>query len=113
MLMLAIASGLGIFSRAQAAPWFGSANILDEKSWSVGGYYDSSKTKPKVKVGGVSAIQVPVSGGSSTIFSNSNADVEMEQRTASDVAVIKCRPRGGLQYEARLGQVRSFELEFS
>lgn len=112
--MCAALTGLALFAKADAAEWFGAANTLDEKSWSLGAYYETSETEPVVKISGVNSIQVPLSGGgSSTIFAGTGAEVEMEQKTAANVAIFKFRPRSGLQYSVRAGQVRSFELEFS
>lgn len=112
-LALAIAIVGGISVRAYSVELFGAANLLDEKAWSVGAYHTESEIEPVVEISGVNAIQVPTSGGSTTIFSGGNSEVEMEQESASNVLLLNFRPHGGFQYGLRLGQVSQFELQFS
>jgi hypothetical protein len=99
--------------RSNASELMSSADAMPAGSWAVHVYGSQAKTEPEVKISGVSSIQVPVNGGTSTIFSNSNATIKMDQDSASAVASVSFRPRDGLQYRVKVGQVRDFKLEFS
>ena len=52
-MVLAVLISAAGFAKAEAAQWFGSASLLDEKSWSLGGYYERSETEPVIKISGV------------------------------------------------------------
>ena len=103
----------GVFV-VQASEIFSSAEMLEAGSGAVSVFGQVIETKPVVELSGVSAISVPLSGGgSSTIFSSSEAELEMEQRLSQVVASFEIRPREGLRYKFKAGQVREFDLEFS
>lgn len=95
------------------AETFSNASLLDGKSWNVSVYGRSVKTEPVVSLSGTDGIAIPTSGGSSTIFSSSDADFEMEQKTSDLTLAFNVKPREGLAYSLYVGQVQEFELEFS
>lgn len=102
----------GVFV-VQASEVFSSADMMEAGSKAVSVYGQQSETKPVLKLSGVSAIQVPTTSGNATIFGTTNAEIEMEQTVSQVLAAFEFRPREGLTYRFKAGQVREFDLEFS
>jgi hypothetical protein len=111
-LMLTVILCLGFFV-VEASEIFSSADTMETHGWSVSAYGREAKTQPVVRLTGTNAIQVPVTGGSATVFSNENADLKMDQRVSEVVAAFDFHPHDGLTYRARIGQIQDFDLEFS
>lgn len=102
----------GVFV-VQASEVLSSADVLEAGSWAVSVYGQGSETKPQVKMSGIDAVSVPVSGGMSAVSSNENAEIKMEQTVSQVLAAFEFRPSEGLKYRFKVGQVREFDLEFS
>jgi hypothetical protein len=92
---------------------FGNADSYGNGAWSVAVLGRTSNIKPTVKISGTDAIQIPTTGGSNTIFSESNANIKMEQSGDEMVAALSFQPRDGFSYLAKIGQIQNFDLEFS
>lgn len=91
-----------------------SPDQMDAKSFQVSLYGRHAETKPVLTLSSAGSIQIPVSGGgTSTIFSGSNADVKMTADLDAAIAAIAFKPREGLSYRLKLGQVHNFGLEYS
>ncbi len=74
----------------------------------------SIEKKNNLDIAGVNAVQVPVSGGgSSIIFSGVNTEIETETESESLITNFGYKPSESLQYQVRLGQIRKYDLEFS
>lgn len=104
---------LGIRSLISASELMSSADLLDAGSWSLNVYGKSVKEKPVVETSGTEAIQVPTQSGNTTIFSDANAEIEMDSEHKALVAALTFRPHDGLHYRAKIGQVRDYKLEFA
>jgi len=76
------------------------------------GFFERSETEPEVRISGASAIQVPTGTGSSTVFSQSNADVKLTRTSELVGLKFTGRPKR-LRYSVFLAQVRKFEIEFA
>jgi hypothetical protein len=115
--LLKLFLGFFIFSsflkKSDASPVLQSGELIEGKSWSLSLIGSSVKKEPVVKISGTDSIQIPTSGGSATVFSNSNAEIELEQEYKAGIFNLEFRPQEGLQYRARFGQVDGFSLEFS
>ncbi len=90
-----------------------SADVMEGGKWSVSVYGRSAKIEPVLKISNAAAVQVPLTSGSATIFSSSNAEIDFDQKFEEVVAAIKYRPKNGLTYRVKAGQVRSFDIEYS
>ncbi|MCG3204269.1 MAG: hypothetical protein KCHDKBKB_00979 [Elusimicrobia bacterium] len=110
MLMAFLCSG---FLFVQAAEVVSTADMDEPGLKSILFMGRVAESKPKLTFSDGDSIQVPVSGGSVNLFSNSNAEVEMEQRISSLIGAVEFRPSEGFQYRFKFGQIRSFELEYS
>lgn len=100
--------------KASASPLLNSADVYEAKSWSLGAYGSTNESKPRVDVEANTSIQIPVSGGgSTTIFSKSDAEIQMTQTHNDAILVFTGRPNDGLHYSVKVGQVRDYKLEFS
>src|SRR5262245_14437360 len=91
------------FFVVQASEVFSSGDVMESGSWALSAYGRSLKAEPQIELSGVSAVAVPTSGGSTTLFSNSNADVEMDQKAEEVVMSAAFRPREGLTYKMKVG----------
>lgn len=90
-----------------------TADVLESGHWQLSLYERQAKEKPVVKISGTSEIQVPTSGGASTIFSQENAKVTLESEMSATVAMVTFRPFDGMHYRVKFGQVDRFKLDFS
>ena len=100
-------------SSLSAVEIMSSADVMEGGKWSVSVYGRSVKIEPVLKVSDSSAVQIPLTSGSATISSSSNAEIDFDQEFEEVVAAIKFRPKNGLTYRLKVGQVRSFDIEFS
>lgn len=97
-----------------ATPLLNPADAIPSKGWFFRVSGQSVEKEPVIEITGVNAVQVPLSGGgSSTIFSGSNSEIEMETESESVLATFGFNPGEVLQYQFRVGQIRRYELEFS
>ena len=103
---------LGGAGGASASPLGTSADVMEGRSWAVAIFGVSTEREPDVTISGVSAIQIPTTGGPATVFSQANADVSLEQSESEVGLEAAFRPGHGLTYRARVSQIRNFELEF-
>ena len=101
----------GVFSLF-AAPVVFTADEAALEHGGIVGFYERSQAKPEVRIDGNSAIQIPTSSGGSTIFSQSNADVQLT-RTQSLVGLRYAGRVQQLRYSAMVGQFRKYEVEFA
>jgi len=90
-----------------------TADQMESKSWGITAYGRSVKTKPILKLTDASSIQIPTTGGGTTIFSASDSDVKLEEDHQETVAAFTTRPRDGLTYHLKLGQIRDFDMQFA
>lgn len=90
-----------------------SADLYSSKSFSVGVLANVVERDVTMKIGGGQEIQIPTSGGNSTVFSESNTEKEMESESKEIVLKAAFRPRDGLMYFGKIGTVRGFELAYS
>jgi hypothetical protein len=93
---------------------YSSADAYEAKSWSLGAYGGTSESEPTVDLHDNAAAQVPISGGgTASVFSPTDAEIKMTQTHNDAVLVFTGRPRDGLHYSFKVGQVRDYKLEFS
>ncbi len=102
-----------LISKTQASEVFSSADSMEAKSWSFSAFGSTSRLEPKVKVTNNGSVQVPTSGGSTSVFGTTNAEIKMEQESEQVVGLFEFQPHDGLKYRFKIGQVREFNLEFS
>ena len=108
-----MAAALGVSFSVSAGEVLSTPDEAAVDKWAVVALYGTAKLKPEVHLTGTSAIQVPLSGGgSTTIFSNENADVGLEQHEQLAGVAVVVRPRK-LRYTVSLAQIRNFELRFA
>jgi hypothetical protein len=100
---------------ARANEIMSSADILESGRWSLSVYGRHEKFEPTIELSGSSGIQVPTpgSGGTQTLFPNTNADIEMEAEYNESALALTIRPHEGLHYRVILGVVRDFQVEFA
>src|SRR4051812_2333850 len=93
------------FFVCEASEVFSTTDSMGNRSWALSVYGLETKTKPVIRISGGGSVPVPVSGGNSTIFSNENADLKMEQQSSEVVAAADFHPGEGLTYRFKVGQV--------
>jgi hypothetical protein len=103
----------GMFTTGHASELLSSADVMEGGKWSVSVYGRTAKMEPVLSISNASSVLVPLSSGNSTIFSAQNTDVTLEQESESAVVAVKFRPKNGLTYRVKAGQIQSFDLEFS
>ncbi|MCB4756816.1 MAG: hypothetical protein LHV69_07290 [Elusimicrobia bacterium] len=108
-----VCAGVFASGRIFGSELLSSADVMESKSWALSFYGTRNRAEPVVRNSNVDAIQVPVSGGSETIFSDANTDVEMESDYSAAVAAVTLRPHDGFHYRFKAGQIRDYELEYS
>lgn len=102
------------FYTSQAGELASTADSFEAGSWRVSVYGQHVKSEPVVESAGGSGIEIPLAGGgSTTIFSSANTEIEMEAEYNAVVAAMTVRPRNGLHYRFKIGQVRDYELTFA
>ena len=89
------------------------ADVLDEEQWTVSVLGVSEKTKPSVRISGTDGVSVPTTGGTSTVFSDTNADVSMTEKAKQIGFRLAFRPDEGLEYQLSVARIRDLELSFS
>ena len=104
-----------LFSRSLiwSSELLNTADAFDTGEWQLTLSGQSIEKEPVVDVKEANIIQVPITGGSANLFSKANAEIEMEIQYKTVVAALTIRPKNGLHYRVKVGQVRNFELEFS
>jgi hypothetical protein len=90
-----------------------TADQLDASGVQIQLHGGKTQYEPVVRINNGESIEVPTSGGSTTIFGDSNADVEMEAEYESAVLDIAVRPREGLTYLFKIGRIENFDLSYS
>ena len=90
-----------------------TADVLDTGGWRLSVYGRAVETEPVLEVTSADNIQVPTTSGNSTIFSKTNAEIEMEAEYDVAIAALMFRPRDGLEYKIKLGQIRDYEISFA
>ncbi len=102
-----------MIQEGKCSPLNNPADFLSEKSWFVSAVGQSIKKQPILEISNVNDVQVPLTSGSSTIFSGSNIDVETESKSESMLVLVGLKPREALEYHFKIGQVRNYKIEFS
>ncbi len=90
-----------------------SADLMGAKEWKITVYGQTVETKPEIDVNNVDAIQIPTISGGSTVFSAANAVIELEEKFHATIANFLFRPKDGLSYGIKIGQIRGFVVGFS
>lgn len=101
------------FGHASASEISSTADVMEAGKWSLTVTGRTVEIKPTVRISNNSAVQVNTTGGPTTIFSASNADVKMIQEFDSAIATIRYRPHDGLTYRFKAGAVQNFSLEYA
>lgn len=102
-----------VASDAHASELMATANAAESGSISLSVYGQHVEHKPVADVGSGGAIQVPGVSGSLNLFTETNAEVEMDSSYDASVLAFSFRPRDGLHYRAKAGQIRDYELVFA
>lgn len=86
---------------------------MEAGKWSLTVTGRSVEMEPTLRISNSAAVQVPTTGGPTSIFSSSNADVKLTQDFNSALATIRFRPHDGLTYRFKGGTISDFSLDFS
>lgn len=90
-----------------------SADAFETGSWQLSFYGQSVEKEPVVKISGVNSIQIQTSGGSEQVFSRVNTELNMESEYETVIAALTLRPKDGLHYQIKMGQLRNYTIQYS
>jgi hypothetical protein len=100
---------------AKANELMSSADIMESGRVGLSVYGRHEKFEPTVELSGSSGITLPTpgTGGSQTVFPDSNADVEMEAQFDQQGLALTVRPNEGMHFRAIVGVIQNFQVEFA
>ena len=91
-----------------------TADAFNAGGWQISAYGQIVENEPVIDNRSSGVVEIPDgAGGTLTVFNRTNSEIEMETSYDSIIGALAFRPRHGLHYRLKFGQVNDYDLEYA